>query len=78
MLMKYFARPTALAALAVNWLCLAATPVFAQAPAPAPEAGVSLKTIQALAYGLVLLGIVLGLMNVVRPGKRKGEKPKPV
>ena len=25
----------------------------------------------------VLLGIVLGLTNVVRPGKRKGEKQKP-
>jgi hypothetical protein len=48
--------------------------LLAQATEPPVE---SLKTVQALAYGLVLLGIVLGIMNVVRPGKRKGEKPKP-
>jgi hypothetical protein len=50
---------------------------LAQEAAKSGEPVESLKTVQALAYGLVLLGIVLGVMNVVRPGKRKGEKPKP-
>lgn len=38
---------------------------------PPPEGGLS--SIQAVAYGLVILGVILGLTNVVRPGKRKGD-----
>lgn len=61
-------------ALAV-WLMVLGSPAWAQIAQDAPTE--SLKTHHAMAYGLVLLGIVLGIMNVVRPGKRKGEKPKP-
>jgi hypothetical protein len=31
----------------------------------------------ALAYGLVGLCIVLGLINICRPGRRKGDAPRP-
>ena len=66
-------RVTVLPALLM--LCGSATQLWAQVAKDAPTE--SLKTHHAMAYGLVLLGIVLGIMNVVRPGKRKGEKPKP-
>ena len=66
-------RVTILPALLL--LCCSSTQLFAQVAKDAPTE--SLKTHHAMAYGLVLLGIVLGIMNVVRPGKRKGEKPKP-
>ena len=60
--------------VAFGWLSSASN-LWAQVATDAPTE--SLKTHHAMAYGLVLLGIVLGIMNVVRPGKRKGEKPKP-
>ncbi len=66
--------PAALAAV-VSLLSASASQLVAQVATDAPTE--SLKTHHAMAYGLVLLGIVLGIMNVVRPGKRKGEKPKP-
>lgn len=68
-------RLVACVTAAVMLLTFSATEVVAQTAADAPTE--SLKTHHAMAYGLVLLGIVLGIMNVVRPGKRKGEKPKP-
>jgi hypothetical protein len=55
------------------------TQVLAQASStneqPTNEEGLSTRW--ALAYGLVGLGVVLGLLNVCRPGKRKGDTPKP-
>ena len=43
------------------------------ADAPAAE-GMSNKW--AVAYGLTGLGVVLGLINICRPGKRKGDSVK--
>lgn len=54
------------------------SPVLAQGSTneqPTNEDGLSTRW--AMAYGLVGLGVVLGLINVCRPGKRKGDAPKP-
>ncbi len=63
--------------LALMGISITAAQVWAQAEEAAEGAQESLSTRYAIAYGLVGLGIVLGLTNVVRPGKRKGEKQKP-
>jgi hypothetical protein len=55
-------------ALAAPSLCLAQ-----ETGTPPADA---LTTRWAMAYGLVGLGIVLGLINVCRPGKRKGDPVK--
>ncbi|HTN73890.1 MAG TPA: hypothetical protein VL096_01535 [Pirellulaceae bacterium] len=72
------------AAIVATTLSLATlNTAHAQAPAPAPGTSAvatneeGLSTRWAMAYGLVGLGIVLGLLNVCRPGKRKGDLPKP-
>jgi hypothetical protein len=54
----------------------AAAQLFAQATTDKP-AEENLQTRYAVVYGLVMLGVILGLVNVVRPGKRKGDKPQP-
>ena len=73
--MSFCKRLSAAAILSLIWISLSASKALAQIASDAPTE--SLKTHHAMAYGLVLLGIVLGLTNVVRPGKRKGEKQKP-
>lgn len=73
--MSFCKRLSAAAILSLVWISLSASKALAQIASDAPTE--SLKTHHAMAYGLVLLGIVLGLTNVVRPGKRKGEKQKP-
>jgi hypothetical protein len=65
----------AISALSVH-LVLAAQ-LFAQAAPPTDKPEESLQTRYAVVYGLFMLGTILGLMNVVRPGKRKGDKPQP-
>jgi hypothetical protein len=72
--MKTISRWMTLAWLALVWISMTAPHVLAQAEEEGAKE--SLSTRYAMAYGLVGLGIILGLTNVVRPGKRKGEKPK--
>jgi len=75
--MKTISRWMTLAWLALVGISMTAAQVLAQADEAAEGAKESLSTRYAMAYGLVGLGIILGLTNVVRPGKRKGEKQKP-
>ena len=75
--MKTISRWMTLAWLALVGISMTAAQVMAQAEEASEGAKESLSTRYAMAYGLVGLGIILGLTNVVRPGKRKGEKPKP-
>ncbi len=77
--MKSLKKIGLLAALSCWLACsLGSAVVQAQTPAPAAEATEeNLSTRWAMAYGLTGLGVVLGLLNVCRPGKRKGDSPKP-
>jgi hypothetical protein len=61
-------------ALTLGLVLVVPSLIFAQ-DAGTPPAD-ALTTRWALAYGLVGLGIVLGLINVCRPGKRKGDPVK--
>jgi hypothetical protein len=72
-MMKLFCRLNSLLILAFAWLATA-TPLFAQA---AEETDQGLEGRYALGYGLVILGVILGVVNVCRPGKRKGDPKKP-
>lgn len=58
--------------LATVWLATA-TPLFAQTE----ETDQGLEGRYALGYGLVILGVILGVINICRPGKRKGDPKKP-
>jgi hypothetical protein len=62
--------------VAVIWCSLQA-PLFAQGAAAAEPESEGLQSRYALGYGLVILGVILGLLNVCRPGKRKGDPKKP-
>ena len=77
--MKSLQSFLAAATLALVLVGGSAPTVQAQTPAPAPSqpAGENLSVRWAMAYGLTGLGVVLGLLNVCRPGKRKGDSPKP-
>lgn len=70
--MKQLVQRAGLTAAALALHATFAAAAWAQSPGdPPPEGG--LTSIQAIAYGLVILGVILGLTNVVRPGKRKGD-----
>ena len=76
-MMKLFRRVYWLTSVLLIWCALHA-PLWAQggvaADNPADE---GLQGRYALGYGLVILGVILGLLNVCRPGKRKGDPKKP-
>jgi hypothetical protein len=76
-MMTLLRRVCWLMSLLVIW-CALQTPLWAQGGAAADDgASEGLQGRYALGYGLVILGVILGLLNVCRPGKRKGDPKKP-
>jgi hypothetical protein len=73
--MKTVARWLACLCLACTLSGTVAGQVFAQPPTEA-AAEEDMATKWPVAYLIVGLGIVLGLINVCRPGKRKGDTVK--
>ena len=75
-MMKLLRSLATLASVSIVWCALHA-PLLAQGGIAAEEPDKGLEGRYALGYGLVILGVILGLVNVCRPGKRKGDPKKP-